>query len=148
MADRDEIIAWLHLCDGHAIHMGHGCEKCPFLEGTESGEECVERLHAAAVSLLNAQKPRVMTLEDLKAYLLIDENGRFPEGYGWEELAQRAPIYIEPRNPTPGVLYWWTAERLRAWVLEPYFQERYGKVRMAWTSRPTDEQREKVKWDE
>lgn len=82
-----------------------------------------------------------MTLEELKAYLLIDENGRFPEGYGWEELVQREPVYIEPRNPTPGVLYWWTAERLRAWASESYFQENYGKIRRAWTSRPTEEQR-------
>lgn len=52
MFEKEEVINWLRNCDGHAIHTGHGCEKCPFLEGTESGEECVERLHAAALELL------------------------------------------------------------------------------------------------
>lgn len=57
MTKQEQTIAWLRLCDGHAIHTGHGCENCPYLEETESGEECVERLHADAVSLLKAQEP-------------------------------------------------------------------------------------------
>ena len=57
MFEKEEVINWLRNCDGHAIHTGHGCEKCPFLEGTESGEECVERLHASALELLKEQEP-------------------------------------------------------------------------------------------
>ncbi len=77
MADWDEIIAWLHLCDGHAIHTGHGCEKCPFLEGVESREECVEHLYAAAISLLKAQEQEISRL---KYHVDCDAAEKIPSG--------------------------------------------------------------------
>lgn len=140
MNEREKVIQALE------IHLkpNSRCVGCPY----PNNGLCGDQLYRDALALLKAQEARVMTLEELKAYLLIGEDGRFMEGYGWEELAQRVPIYIEPRNPTLGTLYWWTAERLRPWVSESYFQESYGKKRRAWTSRPTDEQREAVKWDE
>lgn len=48
----ETVINCLRLCDGRAVYMGHGCEKCSYLDGTESGEKCIEHLHADALALL------------------------------------------------------------------------------------------------
>lgn len=69
MIDDKNVIDWLKNCDGHAIHTGHGCEKCPFLEGTESGEECIERLHAAAYELLGKLQRNVTGQDEGNAAL-------------------------------------------------------------------------------
>lgn len=68
MSDMETVINCLQLCDGRAIHMGHGCEKCTYLDGTESGEECIEHLHADALALLREQDTVEHALEVLKAH--------------------------------------------------------------------------------
>ena len=72
-----------------------------------------------ALALLKAQEPRVMTLEEAKsAYVIEYRSGKIRE-FGSALL----DINVDPLN----------AE--------------YGKIYRVWTSRPTDEQREAVKWE-
>lgn len=88
-----------------------------------------------ALELLKAQEPRVMTLEEIAK----SEIG-FLEFTTEEDITQALLIDVYADN-TVGVItpdedgeYWLPTNE-------------YGKTWRCWTSRPTDEQREKVKWE-
>ena len=87
------------------------------------------------IALLKAQEPRVMTLEEVEQSI--------------------KPVWIEG-----GVVggTWGMAHKILTTIIEfianggytifPGFAiEEYGKTWRCWTSRPTDEQREAVKWE-
>ena len=57
MVDRETVINCLQQCDGRAIYMGHGCEKCSYLDGTERKEKCIEHLHTDILAILREQEP-------------------------------------------------------------------------------------------
>lgn len=124
-----------------------GCakEKCPYYEGPESefwgnpdGYECEFNLRQDAIKLLKAQESRVMTWEEAKASV---NDGPF--------------IIFEVRDSTGseldfGVLvddsYEMSEGSLLTVEFFPKMEDEYGKHFRMWTSRPTDEQREAVKW--
>jgi len=99
-----------------------------------------------AMDVLKTQEPRVIDAQELKEYLMINESGLLPHEK-WKELEQRAPVYIEFRTPDELQVNWRTVDRLRPWAMESMFWDNYNKDRRCWTSRPTDEQREAVKWE-
>lgn len=120
------------------------CRKteCPFIACRES---CLEWLLRSALALLQAQEPRVMNAEELRQYLMVNENGLLSHDQ-WQELGQRAPLYIEFRRPDEYQVNWRTAEHLRPWAMEPMFWDSYGKDRRCWTARPSEEQRRETPW--
>ena len=92
-----------------------------------------------AIEAVKAQKPRVMTLGDLRDIGSLWELNTPP--YLWMEI-----------NPT----YRWTRGFWVAWReiydmidgLHPtYDADNYLKIWRCWTSRPTDEQMEAIPWN-
>lgn len=144
MTELEKVLNALENCTAHPKCMDCGWKEC------EHEHETVEiplTLAKDAISLLKAQEPRVMNAEELRKYLMVNENGLLSHDQ-WQELGQRAPLYIEFRRPDEYQVNWRTAERLRPWAMESMFWDSYDKDRRCWTARPTDEQREAVKWDE
>ena len=77
------------------------------------------------ISLLKAQEPRVMTLEEYDA---------------WTDLSftERDPVFHEERTKRGSVTCWVNTAVCSL--------KEYGKNDRCWTSRPTDEQREATPW--
>ena len=99
---------------------------------------CRKSLAIDAISLLKAQKPRVMTLEEVEAlpygHVLIETDKN--ESLRWLD----ALMFCKNTNFSFDFI---TLEgRARLLGTE------YNREWRCWTSRPTDEQREAVKWDE
>lgn len=99
------------------------CRDCPW----ESCEAFVNQkveipkdLALAVIRMLVAQEPRVLTLEEAKSTFVIE----YRSGNMREVGARLFDLDVDPLN----------AE--------------YGKIYRVWTSRPTDEQRKPVKWDD
>ena len=115
------------------------CDNCTY-RGIQTYVPCESTLMRDALALLKAQEPRVMTLADLRDI-----------GSAWE---LNTPPYLWMEiNPS----YRWTRGFWVAWReiydmidgLHPtYDADNYCKIWRCWTSRPTDEQREAVKWDD
>lgn len=122
---RKKVIRGLECC----LHGPMQCEKFPYMsEVGKTVPNCVKTMRTDAVSLLKAQEPRVMTLEEIKDYdkpVWIDEKG----WGGW-----KLPFYKFDLG-----IY-------AIFGHECYLVENYGKEWLPWTSRPTEEQRKKVKW--
>ena len=124
------------------------CElSCPYYQKCGAFYENNEALLKDALTLLKAQEPRVMNAEELRQYLMVNKNGLLSHDQ-WQELGQRAPLYIEFRRPDEYQVNWRTAENLRPWAMESMFWDNYNKDRRCWTSRPTEEQREAAPWAE
>lgn len=103
----------------------------PWIDGRCYG--FTERLYDA-LALLKAQEPRVMTIDEVGTWVMIDR-------------VDRAPIVVEVRN------------RFIAWVVgDEYYDlpeceslnlssEFYNKTWRCWSSWPTTGQMEAVKWE-
>lgn len=95
-----------------------------------------ERLCEDILALLREQEPRVMTAEEIQEDELV-----------WIEVPQSDEIW-------PALLResdWFDHPTwvMRGYALAAhYLPNRYGKDWRCWTARPTDEQREAVKWNE
>lgn len=110
--------------------------------------DCVRTdLLQTAVGLLKAQKPRVMTLEEVKemkrlTVCAIEQRSKvikiientFNAEYG-------GIVTLGTENFLDFGLYGDTSRYRRT-------EAGYGKTWRCWTSRPTKEQQERVKWDE
>ena len=139
MAEPEKVIKGLEIC----IRVQDN-EKCP--------DECPYRkdicygtvgLMADALSLLKAQEPRVMTLEELEdaldtvVWLDIPNTENLADGYSLITAYSHKNgfIFLEsPFGDNPSQ--------------DRFEYKDYGITWRCWTSRPTDEQREAVKWDE
>lgn len=139
MTDREMVIKGLECCIS-----ARTCSECPYIdeypEVCTSGE-CIAALMKDAEELLKAQEPRVMTLEtilneyrDAPLYLEIQGGGYCDWAYWY-------------RKPKRGILTLRWYHEDEAWGAGVPLDE-YRKTWRCWTSRPTDEQREAVKWDE
>lgn len=114
--------------------------KCEFINCREL---CLEWLLRNALSLLKAQEPRVMTLEEVKAmdrltYCVIEPHSKvikntFNAEYG-------GIVTLGTENFLDFGLYGDTNRYRRT-------ESGYGKTWRCWTSRPTDEQREATPWN-
>lgn len=138
MAEREKVIKGLEIC----IRVQDN-EKCP--------DECPYRkdicygtvgLMADALSLLKAQEPRVMTLEEIEDAL---DNVVWLDIPGAENLADGFSLIMAYSSKNGFVL-------LDSPFGDNPSQDRfeytdYNKTWRCWTARPTDEQREAVKWD-
>ena len=138
MIDKEKVLHGLSSC-GTDIGIPNICEltECPY-RGEKAG--CVHRLANDAemliAELLKAQEPRVMTLEEVKAAAGHDV---------WLELSGNIAddvmfaATIEGCG-TKGLCTRYESLNYSAYGIRPYGWR-------CWTSRPTDEQREAVKWE-
>lgn len=96
------------------------CGGCPY-----DGPDCKTRLHTDVLFMLKAQEPHILTEADF-------ENAD-DEGY--------IPAWCEERN---GRQYWECVPRTVLEYKEMGMEYEYYRY---WSSRPTDEQREAVRWE-
>ena len=135
MAERKKVIEGLECC---VRHFGE-CESCPYDEG-RGNCGCGKQLYADALTLLEVQEVRVMTLEEVKR--LAPDNDVWIE---YHELAGWTISAVTVREiDDNGMLC-----RLQCLTFGFDRYGCYGGDWMAWrcwTSRPTDEQREATPW--
>ena len=134
MSDREKVIKGLEMCISP-----YECspDDCPYYirPNNESGL-CWDRLMTDALALLKEQEPRVMKLEDVKAF-------------GWDYC------YLEEER-LPGKEYrsvcgdyaltcitWPCIASMRI----QHGDDSYGTKWRCWSAKPTDEQRQAVKWE-
>ncbi len=127
MADREKVIRGLE-CHSEP-HFGIDecfCETCPYDELT-----CGLDVPADALSLLKAQEPRAMTLEEAGeadvCWLEIRDSDRMQ------------PCRVNIHHDCFSV-------RRFSQIPETLPKEEYGRLCRCWTSRPTDEQRKAATW--
>lgn len=138
MAELEKVIKGLEIC----IRVQDN-EKCP--------DECPYRkdicygtvgLMADALALLKAQEARVMTLEEIEdalynvVWLDIPGAENLADGFSLIMAYSRKNGYVlldSPFGDNPSQ--------------DRFEYTDYNKTWRCWTSRPTDEQREAVKWD-
>lgn len=145
MTDREKVIA-AYICYNEKLP-DKRCEKCPYgyeyLDQTGDNYFVLcntERIMIDAIDLLKAQEPRVLTLEEVKQHNNQD-------GCVWFEQPTYnavAAFVIQDEEYTE--------------IISPYIlgkpinhgcwsNSNYNVTWRCWTSRPTDEQREAVKWE-
>ena len=123
-------------------HVPDACRDCAY--DHKPAPDCWLALERDALELLKEQEPRVLTLEELDIIYNAEKTHVWP--------FNRPPYLWMTINPdvrlTSG---YWICWRDIMYSLENnnpfYVRENYGKAWKIWTARPTDEQREAVKWD-
>lgn len=131
MADWEKVISELQAEIYSAAYHGNSFKDCVPVSLLQN-----------ALSLLKAQEPRVMTLEEVKnSEVLYFED--FTDISDCVKPIVRPAVNIEVKNG--GVVM------LDSEMWDDGFtfstDEEYGKTWRCWTSRPTDKQREAVKWE-
>ena len=97
-------------------------EQSRFNDSVGWNPDCDTETLEDAIALLKAQEPRVMSLAEYKALAEKPKEERDPV---WEEWPRLESTWAIPNQAYGG----------------------YGTSWRCWTSRPTDEQREAVKWE-
>lgn len=137
MTEREKVIKGLECCledearDLKCWEDGDYPE-CPYNDRVDG---CMGRLNRDALALLKAQEPRVMTLEEVK---MLDRDYYYLEAMRspGKELREIVGAYGLECVTWPSI----------TWARQTMGDRGYGKTWRCWTSRPTDEQREAVKW--
>ena len=133
MTDREKVILGIENCI--TTDSVTECRKteCPFIACRES---CLEWLLRSALSLLKAQEPRVMTLEEIK-------DGESYWLSAGKEFVPRPVICVHREDDArkPYITFAWQFGTF-SWELE-----NYDKTWRCWTSRPTEEQRRATPWN-
>ena len=125
-------------------HKDHFCDMCPYKSTDQHITYCFNKrdLMADALSLLKAQKPRVMTLEEVEGAL---------DTVVWVDRPN-----LENTSDEYALITAYSMKHgyfdLRYTFCDPNYRERsdyatYGKRWRCWTQRPTDEQRKAVEWE-
>lgn len=127
MINVETVISGLECCTTGDLG---NCKECPY------GIKACNELLKDAISLLKAQQPRVMTLEEVR---LLGK-----DDIVWYE---RKGVFGQPR---PRVVEFVFDDHITftdggVWS---FSADGYGERWRLWTSRPTDEQREAMKWNE
>ena len=138
MPDREKVIKALECC---ASMNGSACRECPYssecVEGEATYQTGTAHLAADALALLKEQEPRVMTLEEVKAfgwdYCYLEE-----ERLHGKEYRMVCGDYALTCITWPCV----TSMRIQ------HGDNNYGKKWRCWSAKPTGEQRQAVKWNE
>ena len=153
MPNLEDVIKGLECCDD--MNTKTSCFICPYLKTNEDEGMvgCTAELARDALALLKEREPRVMTLEEVMATpkgIAIWQEIKDDPDYKFEisPVAEPSEITIdcnddwfnlEPKEPIIGIRF----------ASEGYMpKETYGATWRCWTSRPTDEQRKVVKWDD
>jgi len=117
----------------HIAERGY-CRGCPYEESYAPDGDCA--IFFDALAMLREQEPRVMTLEEVKAfdwdYCYLEEE-RLPG----KEYRAVCGDYALTCITWPCI----TSMRIQ------HGDDSYGRKWRCWSAKPTDEQREAVKWD-
>lgn len=134
MIDREKVIRGLEAC-ARDVGIMH-CRECPY-----NGIPCITLLLRDVIALLKEQEPRVMTLEEARETLHTSD-------FLVMEEPHRSSIFLGHRGE-------WHFDLSNGEYLDfddldvgsDYVVE-YGKIFRFWTSRPSEEQRKAVPWDD
>ena len=118
-------------------HVPDACKDCSKYGG-DNAIRCMEELLADALTLLKAQEPRVMTLEEVvkterNTPIYIDQRYGM---HGWDIYDG---VDIQAKDIVTGAP--WASNEFWGW-------DEYGKTWRCWTSRPTDKRRAATPWVE
>lgn len=134
MADREKTIRGLESCVYDMRLMQ--CVNCPY---HTDKSRCLTTLMRDALALLREQEPRVLTVEEIRSGAVE---------VAWIEDADKAEVI-------PGIWFRLSNEgedeAVDIHIRDGFVGARlevYGKLWRSWTSRPTEEQRKAVKWDD
>lgn len=138
--DRNEVLAGLKKAKGFfeaRADMAVGEGKMLLLSWANAQAEAIE--------LLKAQEPRVLQIKEmafLEIAVFIETNGDL-EGKGTDLFLAIPYIYAVSQNLLGGYIAF-VDGNTDVYDLQAID---YGKLWRCWSARPTDEQREKVKWE-
>lgn len=145
MTEREKVIKGLECCA-----VGAECDHCPYSNLNIGGFAGCYQMHQDALALLKAQEPRVMTLEEVVGNIVLGRDVMlwFEFNDSIKELNAKDIEYNDylcdddmPTLYEPNLK--WRDNGYRDGVIVA----EYNDVFRCWTSRPTEEQREAVKWD-
>lgn len=150
MIDKDKVLAGMAACTD-----SKDCEECPYDEEYERSQDCMYALIKDMAELIDAQEPRVLTTKEMqeaaknKEAVYVEGS---PEGSCARCFCGLVVEGIEPPedggyNYPGGVLFNVIDGECGMWDGDFYGLATPLGWR-AWTSRPTDEQRKAVKWDD
>lgn len=135
MTDREKVIKGLECCATNRLRR-EDCEAmdCVYLDLESHG--CIHQLIRDALALLKAQEPRVMAYEELSTIddaFIIESSAVHPLEwvFFFDTDAKSDAVWVQGFDGERSIVY----------------REDYGIYVRCWTSRPTDEQREAVKWE-
>ncbi len=139
MFDRKYVIEALENCsapDGK-------CKNCPYVQCESfecSKSKYPDDLVREAIKLLKEQEPRVLTLDEIKKLQSLRD------GAVWLEVWRGVAFPALPEILLSNITYFVAIpfNHYRSWVEDEY----YGKTWRCWSSRPTKQQMEAVKWDD
>ena len=148
--DKEKLIRAMEYCTADITPVDENDEclgdVCPFKEGGYESGDCQENMIRAALALLREQEARVMDAEEVARlteetyqWLWIEEI----QNITWNLHCLRAFVYS--KHPDTGEFYILANGYRDIVKLEG---DEYGKTWRCWTSRPTEEQRKAVRWDE
>lgn len=153
---REEVIKGLERCieklDSVTNHThGFNCTVCPYYEKCESTHYLVGLpLMRDVFALLKEQEPKVMSREEVVGCVVLgrDKTLWFEFRDSIKEINAKDIVYNDficdedcPRFNDPN--FEWVDESKRDGVIIAEYNDTFR----CWTSRPTDEQREAVKWE-
>ena len=138
MADREKVIKGLECC----CHTdGSNCAKCPY---DIADSDCTALMSMDALALLKEQEARVMTLEEVKGMKRLTICA----------VEQRSKVIKNTFNAEYGGIVTLGNENFLDFglygVTNRYRRTEagYGKTWRCWSARPTDKQRQEVKWND
>lgn len=128
------------------------CERARFDSATvKMIEDAMDIIEDA----LQAQEPRVLTLEEMKSLSIANDDALFDKDMTFVWLEAAADGYINITRPTYSFNPEWGIEddSFYVYYIGTDVGDRlescdYGKTWRCWTARPTDEQREATPWNE
>lgn len=134
MTDREKVIKGLECCMSEKI-----CNSpCPYKGQCDNGGYYFSKAIEDAIDLLKSQEPRVMTLEEVK-------DGKWDYCYlEYDAVRGKEEQIFTGGKHRITCVTWPSITSMR---ISPGDNE-YGKRWRCWTSRPTEEQREAVKWND
>ena len=140
MLDREKVIRGLEACNRQSYN-GSDCQNCPYYDDEDTAELAfgicnIQDMFDDALAILKEQEPRVM--DDA---LLLEYDGA---------------VWLENKRDTGTILSICKSADDRQfrffskneWENVAYLRENYGKTWRCWTSRPTEEQRKAVPWED
>ena len=153
MIGREKVIKGLECCLVQTEEFPPLCEECPYRDEKIGSCEYYRDILSDALALLKVQEPRVLTLEEVKTIgaqnynQVRDENIRLIWSEERNDLNIAKPTYndfiLEDNEEEPIYLYYVGTD-----FFDRFDQSTYGKNWRCWSSRPTDEQREAVPWQD
>ena len=131
MPDVEKVIKGLECC----VAYDYKCNDCPYQDDGGAEDGCYsDELKADALALLKAQEPRVLQLNEIHRGMTV-----------WLEDVDKSELLLAIGGASCHYAKTFITENDRSIAAE---DSEYNIRWRAWTSRPTDEQREKVKWDD